>query len=279
MSGSAEKRQAGDLLQALQGQLSDTRQELEQVRCQLAEYETLLGELPGIFERKFQQRKQLFELQQQLLAKENASLREIVQASGRQTAPPPPPAALKPAGSATAPLPQTPRSTAALLHPRAWTMAAKGVAVVFGCVVLGAAVAAMRPNRPTPIAAGPIAAATAPIPITPAQLPARILPAPPQPAPSAAVKPGPNLLVLNSSAPNWVEVRTLAGQRVYEGLLNGEKTLPLGQGLQVLAGRPDLLTVQQGAGRPKRLGRINELAWISFRPSAPPASKRPTVSP
>jgi len=54
-------------------------------------------------------------------------------------------------------------------------------------------------------------------------------------------------------------------------MLKGEKTLPLGQGLQVLAGRPDLLTVRQGAGPPKVLGRINELVWISFKPQAPPA--------
>ena len=81
-----------------------------------------------------------------------------------------------------------------------------------------------------------------------------------------APKPAANLLVLNSSGPNWVEVRTLSRQRVYEGMLNGEKTLPLGQGLQVLAGRPDLLTVRQGAAPPKVLGRINELVWISFKP-------------
>jgi len=283
-SSSAGNQQAEDQLQAVQGQLSATRQELEQVRSQLADYEALLGELPDIFERKYQQRQQPFLLQQQLLSRENQSLRDIVKGAGRQS-PPPPPSALKPAAPATAPTPpeplrpdpprpSPPRPSPGLIQALPAAMAAKGLAVLLGFVALGAVLGTVRQSLkgqaspPASMARPPASTSqTQPSPTKPTEA----KPAPPKPAPS--------LLVLNSSGPNWVEVRTLSRQRVYEGMLKGEKMLPLGQGLQVLAGRPDLLTVRQGAGRPKVLGRIDELVWISFRPPAAPAAKPATKAP
>jgi hypothetical protein len=267
-ASSAKHRQAEEHLQAVELQLNATRQELQQARCQLAEYEALLGELPDIFERKFQQRQQPFLLQQQLLTRENQSLRQIVKRADRPTPPPPPPPALKLAPPAEpARPPEPPRTSPGVGQPRPWAMAAaaKALAIGLGFVALGAALGTMRQS----------VVGQAPIPAAKSSPPA-VVPAPqsaPAPAKPTPPKPAPNLLVLNSSGPNWVQVRTLNRQPVYEGMLKGEKTLPLGQGLQVLAGRPDLLTVRQGTGESKLLGRIDQLVWFSFKPQAPPASK------
>ena len=276
-ASSANHRPAEDQIQAAELQLNATRHELEQVRNQLAEYEALLGELPDIFERKFQQRQQPFLLQQQLLSRENQSLREIVKGAGRPTppTPPPPPSALKQARPAEPdPAPPEPSpSSPTQPNPRGFkpfpaTKLLIGLAIGLGFVAVGAALGTMGRSL-----VGQTSVPT-PKPEPPVKVPA---PQPP-PAQAAVVKPAPNLLVLNSSGPNWVEVRTLSRQRVYEGMLKGEKTFPLGQGLQVLAGRPDLLTVRQGAGPPKQLGRIDQLSWFCFRPAAAPAAPSPATA-
>jgi len=59
--------------------LEATQRELERTREQLAELQALLDELPGIFERKFEQRLQPFMERQRLLAEENLALRERIQ--------------------------------------------------------------------------------------------------------------------------------------------------------------------------------------------------------
>ena len=38
--------------------------------------------------------------------------------------------------------------------------------------------------------------------------------------------------------------------------------LPLGRGVKVLAGRPDLVRVSVAGQRPKVLGRIDQIAWV-----------------
>ncbi|MFZ4803461.1 MAG: hypothetical protein ACOYLI_02235 [Synechococcus lacustris] len=68
-------------LENLEDQASATRLELEQEQSQarLAELESLLEELPGIFERKFQQRLEPVLDRQQLLIDENERLRALVE--------------------------------------------------------------------------------------------------------------------------------------------------------------------------------------------------------
>ena len=59
--------------------LEATQRELESARQQLADLQALLDELPGIFERKFEQRLQPFLERQRLLAEDNRALRERIQ--------------------------------------------------------------------------------------------------------------------------------------------------------------------------------------------------------
>ncbi|MBD2548898.1 helix-turn-helix domain-containing protein [Microcystis elabens FACHB-917] len=83
--------------------------------------------------------------------------------------------------------------------------------------------------------------------------------------PAAAPRPAPDQLLLKSRQPSWLEVRTAAGEVLFRGTFTGEKRFPLGSGLRVLAGRPDLVTATAGSLAPQTLGRIDQVMWRSFR--------------
>jgi cytoskeletal protein RodZ len=98
------------------------------------------------------------------------------------------------------------------------------------------------------------------------------------PPSAAAAKPpapvGPALLVLRSQEPSWLEVRDSQGATLFEGTLQGDKSFPLGQGLRVMAGRPDLVRAELAGQEPRVLGPINQVIWRSFSatPSATPSA-------
>jgi len=71
-------------------------------------------------------------------------------------------------------------------------------------------------------------------------------------------------LRLQSSGPSWVEVRSLEGERLYGAILQGQVLLPLGRGVKVLAGRPDLVRVSVAGQSPQVLGRIDRIEWVMF---------------
>ncbi|MCP9833565.1 MULTISPECIES: helix-turn-helix domain-containing protein [unclassified Cyanobium] len=81
----------------------------------------------------------------------------------------------------------------------------------------------------------------------------------------------PEALVLQSNQPSWLEVRNANGVTLFRGTFTGEKRFPMGQGLKVLAGRPDLVTATAGSQGPRSLGRIDQVVWRSFKasPAAP----------
>jgi transcriptional regulator with XRE-family HTH domain len=105
---------------------------------------------------------------------------------------------------------------------------------------------------------------------------------PPSTAVAKAPAPtGPALLVLRSQEPSWLEVRDSQGASLFEGTLQGEKRFPLGQGLRVMAGRPDLVRAAVDDQEPRVLGPINQVIWRSFAvtpqraEAAPPAPDSP----
>ena len=104
---------------------------------------------------------------------------------------------------------------------------------------------------------------------------------PAKPSPDAAVaatpKPQPTTLDLSLSEPVWMSVRQLVGQKqLFEGLMQpGPHSFPLGTGVQVLAGRPDLVMAHIGDQPAKALGSIETIQWVTFKP--PVASGSPTA--
>ena len=91
-----------------------------------------------------------------------------------------------------------------------------------------------------------------------------------------ATKPTPSIsksapvaeLTISASETSWLTVRTNKGQQLYEGMFKGSRQFPLGTGLQLRAGRPDLVKTSEGNGPAKPLGRIDQIRWVSF--NAPP---------
>jgi cytoskeletal protein RodZ len=96
--------------------------------------------------------------------------------------------------------------------------------------------------------------------------PAPVTPPASTPTPAPAPKAAPDQLLLRSAGPSWLEVRDAAGGTLFRGTLIGEKRFPLGRGLRVLAGRPDLVTAATAGGEARPLGRIDQVEWRIFRP-------------
>jgi cytoskeleton protein RodZ len=90
-------------------------------------------------------------------------------------------------------------------------------------------------------------------------------------APPADTGPSEPHLVLRSAAPSWLEVRSADGELLYRGTLEGEQRFALTGELQVLAGRPDLVSATSGSGPARPLGPIEAVTWYRFRPEPAPA--------
>lgn len=102
-------------------------------------------------------------------------------------------------------------------------------------------------------------------------------PAAPPAKPKPVVRPtaAAGVLTLRSPQPSWLEVRNQADAVLFKGTFKGERAFPLGQGLTVLAGRPDLVQVSLGGSPARPLGSIDQIRWVSFRPATAPV-KAPT---
>jgi transcriptional regulator with XRE-family HTH domain len=107
----------------------------------------------------------------------------------------------------------------------------------------------------------------------------------PGPAAAAGATSAADELVLTTTGASWIEVRDPAGRSLFQGTLGqGEKRFPLGTGLRVMAGRPDLVSASVAGGTARVLGPISSVQWRSFSrssadpiPVAPGASVAPAV--
>lgn len=73
------------------------------------------------------------------------------------------------------------------------------------------------------------------------------------------------VVVFSSTDLSWLAVRDADGATLFEGELTGERRFPLGRGLTVMAGRPDLVTVKVGKGLPRPLGRVDQVDWLVIK--------------
>ena len=119
---------------------------------------------------------------------------------------------------------------------------------------------------------------------------ARPAPSPLQPnatsgtsSPVRTPDPSPNQaeLVLSSAEPSWLEVRSAGGELLFRGTLQGEQRFPLNGELQVLAGRPDLVSATSGGAPAQPLGPIEAVTWYAFSPdvSRQPERRQPEQVP
>lgn len=101
----------------------------------------------------------------------------------------------------------------------------------------------------------------------------------PTPAPSASpTSVNTDTLSLQAKEPSWIEVRDADGRTVFEGTLSGEKSFPLGRGLEVIAGRPYAVSAAVGPAPATPLGGVDDIRWKRFTPgSVTPNTPPPTV--
>lgn len=76
-------------------------------------------------------------------------------------------------------------------------------------------------------------------------------------------------LTLSSTESSWVRVRDHLGATLFEGSFQGRRSFPLGKGLEVLAGRPDLVKASIGDAPPQALGSIEAVRWRRFTAPQP----------
>jgi cytoskeletal protein RodZ len=74
-------------------------------------------------------------------------------------------------------------------------------------------------------------------------------------------------LTLSSKASSWLAVRDSKGTMLFEGNFTGQKRFPIGRGLEVLAGRPDLVLASLAGTTPEPLGPIEAVRWRRFSPA------------
>ena len=72
-------------------------------------------------------------------------------------------------------------------------------------------------------------------------------------------------LVISSSQPSWITLRR-NGTIEFEGLLEGSRQINNAEGVEIYAGRPDLILVTRGQEDKQPLGPITPLRWYSLTP-------------
>ncbi|MCP9888761.1 DUF4115 domain-containing protein [Cyanobium sp. ATX 6A2] len=241
-------------------------QELESVKAELEEYQGLIEELPSIYEGKFQH--QLRDVAQNIrrLLDERQGLQQQIERAlqGGESSAALPAAAVDssedPTPSAVAPEPAASEATpAARQGPARLILLSAITALVVAALV--AALGLWNRSR-TPQLAAP----AAPTPAAPAPPAAEEA----EPSPDAAPL-SPDSLLLRAQGECWLELQTLDGRRVFMGTLQKgeERRLALGDGLRLLAGRPDLLELAIGTNDFSTLGSIEQIEWTTLRPQDP----------
>ena len=240
--------------------IEDLERKLAESQAELEHYQGLLNELPGIYEDKFRQKlRTVAQDVRHLLDERNALQAQVSRAlpPAQEAEVAQPAEARSEVGSLRFRTPSTvvesvqgPRiSWPSLPFPlpsgRLWVLSLGGgfgiaLLLIFGLQFLA--------NRRTASRVGTVA------PIERSRIPS-----------SAAA----TLSLEARGGQSWVLVeRLLGGEIVYDAILEPgqSKDLPLGSGLKIRSGRPDLLYVGVGMIPAERLGAVNDIDWFEFRP-------------
>lgn len=279
--------------------LSRTQQDLEVTRRQKSELETLVSELPEIFERKFKERCAPILERQRLLIEENQWLRQTLQhvlpgfnpqqralmpGPDSTPAPAPPPAPGPEAAAKPADAPSKSGASSGTRRGLSWPKRpmAGGPALprtrrqlvliggLVGLLSLGGTLGYQQLRRASSASPADTAAGATQKQGASSQGATA--------APATAKALGADEVALVSNQENWVEVRNGAGTYLFVGLLKGEKRFSLNQGLQVFAGRPDMITIQQGKGPARQLGQVSDVTWVTIQPEGAASGSGPTSS-
>ena len=82
-------------------------------------------------------------------------------------------------------------------------------------------------------------------------------------------------MTIVSIKPSWIALRNKQGEMLFEGMINQEKTVDASKGLEIYAGRPDLVSVKREGASAGPLGAIDQVRWYEL--SATPAPPDPSL--
>lgn len=94
-------------------------------------------------------------------------------------------------------------------------------------------------------------------------------------APSTPAAASDASVTIATKEPSWIALRDQQGQLLFEGMLEKEKTIDAKPGLEIYAGRPDLVTVSREGRQLGPLGPIHQVRW--YRISAEPSPTDSTL--
>ena len=172
-------------------------------------------------------------------------------------------------GSAAGPINRSSQGPAPWLWALPLLLGALGLAAALGYN-------AWQHHSPTALPSADAALGSQPTAKPPRSFPAK-QPGGPATASTAANPPAaPATLRLKSTEQSWIQVRHSNGKMIFEGTLTGEQRFPLGQGLEVMAGRPHAVLAALGDGPARPLGRVDDLNWHRFSPNPQAA---PSIAP
>ena len=236
--------------------IEDLERQVAEAQAELEKYQCLLNELPGIYEEKFRQKVRSAGEDIRHLLDERKALQEQV---SRVLMQPRLPQTLPPA--AEFPLPKVRRRWSYLRLPRFQSpcIATSSFGLPNGLklgVLFGAGIALVLLVLGLPYL---LNWRSLPLGGTPTVFTGRK----PSPLPRAA-----SLRLEARGGQSWVLVERLGGGIVYDAILEPgqSKDLPLGSGLKIRSGRPDLLYVGVGMTPAERLGAVNDIDWFEIRP-------------
>ena len=236
--------------------IEELERQVAEAQAELEKYQCLLNELPGIYEEKFRQKVRSVAEDIRHLLDERKALQEQLSLGLVQ---PRSPEALPPAAAVS--LTPDSRSWSYLRLPRfqlPYTAIPSfglpnrlQLGMIFGggvaLVLLVLGLPSLLNRRSLPLGGTPSAP----------------LDRERSPLPTAA-----SLRVMARGGQSWVQVERLGGGILYNAILEPgqSKDLPLGSGLKIRSGRPDLLYVGVGITPAERLGAVDDLDWFEFRP-------------
>lgn len=245
-----------------QPSLEEMEAELARLRAELDHYQHLIEQTPSIYEEKYRHRVREVALDiRRLLDEEQELKQQVAQAlAGGRAQADLPPAASPPMSSEPfepAPDPSAERTLLQRLPRQPWLLfVAVAVAVALATAILGTLLRGAR--QPVPL----------PAPEAQRGEPSSVAAGPEDPP--ASEPDGAPALRLRARGDCWLHVQTLAGESLLLDTLQAgeERRLPLGEGLRLLAGRPDLLEVAVGEGDYRTHGTISQIDWVTIRPPA-----------
>ena len=84
-------------------------------------------------------------------------------------------------------------------------------------------------------------------------------------------------VIIFTKEPSWIAIRDRERQLLFEGMVDSQKTVDASNGIEIYAGRPDLVTVNDDSESQGPLGAIDQLRWYPITAAPSPSVPNPSL--